>query len=86
MNQFRNQGVINPAPTVGNIVRAFKARCTHIINGVHDTPGHLLWQRNYYEHIIRNEDELNRIREYIVNNPARWAEDEDNPVNLNRRQ
>ena len=46
MNQFRNQGVINPAPTVGNIVRAFKARCTHMINGVHNTPGHPLWQRN----------------------------------------
>lgn len=38
-----------------------------------------LWQRNYYEHIIRNEDELNRIRKYIVNNPAQWAEDKENP-------
>ncbi len=41
-----------------------------------------LWQRNYYEHIIRNEDELIRIREYIINNPLQWAEDENNPVNI----
>ena len=37
------------------------------------------WQRNYYEHIIRHERELNRIREYIVHNPLRWALDEENP-------
>jgi REP element-mobilizing transposase RayT len=41
-----------------------------------------LWQRNYYEHVIRNEEEMNRIREYIINNPARWDDDEDNPVNV----
>ncbi len=34
------------------------------------------WQRNYYEHVIRDENDLNRIREYIVNNPAKWQEDE----------
>jgi hypothetical protein len=45
-----------------------------------------LWQRNYYERIIRNEDELNRVREYILNNPARRAEDENNPVNVNEPQ
>ena len=37
------------------------------------------WQRNYYEHIIRNEDELRQIREYIINNPLKWAEDRQNP-------
>jgi len=37
------------------------------------------WQRNYYEHIIRDEDELNRIREYIIYNPLRWGFDRDNP-------
>jgi hypothetical protein len=37
------------------------------------------------EHIIREDEELNRIREYIVNNPARWAEDEENPVNVKQR-
>jgi len=39
-----------------------------------------VWQRNYYEHIIRNEDELIRTSEYILNNPAHWAEDENNPA------
>jgi len=39
-----------------------------------------LWQRNYYEHIIRNEQELNRIREYIRSNPENWDIDPDNPM------
>jgi hypothetical protein len=41
-----------------------------------------LWQRNYYEHIIRNEAELNRVREYIQNNPLRWQLDRENPNRL----
>lgn len=41
---------------------------------------HFQWQRNYHEHIIRDESDLNRIREYIINNPLRWAEDENNPL------
>ena len=40
------------------------------------------WQRNFYERIIRNEDELNAIRIYIKENPLKWAEDEENPENL----
>jgi REP element-mobilizing transposase RayT len=39
-----------------------------------------LWQRNYYEHVIRGENELNRIREYIRNNPLQWAMDRENPM------
>jgi len=42
-------------------------------------PGRL-WQRNYYEHIIRDEESLNRIRRYILDNPARWAFDRENPA------
>jgi len=41
-----------------------------------------VWQRNYYEHIIRDENSLNLIRRYIVGNPAQWAEDENNPDRL----
>lgn len=41
-----------------------------------------LWQRNYYEHIIRDEKELNQIREYIVNNPMKWELDTENPQNI----
>ena len=39
-----------------------------------------LWQRNYYEHVIRSEESLNRIREYIVNNPIQWGVDRENPA------
>jgi REP element-mobilizing transposase RayT len=39
-----------------------------------------VWQRNYYEHIIRSEESLNRIREYILDNPARWEFDRENPL------
>ena len=45
------------------------------------TPGSKLWQRNYYDHIIRNEKELNKIREYTVNNPLKWELDKENPKN-----
>ena len=40
-----------------------------------------LWQRNYFERVIRNEREVNRIRHYIVNNPLLWDNDENNPKN-----
>jgi putative transposase len=40
------------------------------------------WQRNYYEHIIRSEEKLNQIRRYMRDNPAKWAEDPNNPENL----
>jgi len=83
INNNKKQGVMNHAPTtVGEIVRAFKARCTNAINHIRNTPGTPLWQRNYYEHIIRGEGEMNRIRKYIVDNPAKWAEDENNPANI----
>ena len=45
------------------------------------TAGVQLWQRGYYDHIIRNEEALTRIREYIVNNPLQWALDRENPAN-----
>ena len=43
-----------------------------------------LWHRNYWEHIIRNDDELNRIRNYIITNPVNWALDRDNPENYEK--
>jgi len=39
-----------------------------------------LWQRNYYEHIVRNDLGVYRIRQYIIANPARWPEDRENPT------
>jgi hypothetical protein len=59
----------------------FKSAVTKSINTLRDTPGRPVWQRNYFERIIRNENELLQIREYIQNNPLRWGLDEENPVN-----
>jgi REP element-mobilizing transposase RayT len=75
----QNQGAASSAPTLGDIVRTFKSKSTIYINRLLVRTGQRLWQRNYYEHIIRNEDELNRLREYIVNNPAQWGFDNENP-------
>lgn len=69
---------------LGRLIGAFKTIATKRINEIRAMPGVLLWQRNYYEHVIRNENDLHDIRHYIVNNPLRWMEDENNPVNLQR--
>jgi hypothetical protein len=53
------------------------------MNAARGTTGTAVWQRGYYEHIVRNEQELRAIREYILANPARWDEDENNPALIN---
>lgn len=75
------------APTLGDIVGTFKSLTTHeYINGVKNRrwkPFHKrLWQRNYYEHIIRHQEDLNQIRQYTKDNPQKWAEDQENPKKL----
>ena len=63
-----------------SIIRAYKGAVTHWCkNNGHNYFG---WQRNYYEHIVRNEDELNQIRKYIAENPLKWERDEENPINI----
>ena len=79
------RGGSRTAPTekrkpVGRLVGAFKTVSTKRINQMRGTPGAKLWQRNYYEHIIRNDIEWHRIREYIASNPARWESDRENPA------
>jgi len=59
-------------------VAGYKATTTKRINDLCGMPGMPFWQRNYYEHIIRNDADLDRVRLYIANNPRRWAEDEHN--------
>ena len=54
---------------MGNIVGAFKTVAASSINAHRGTTGQRVWQRNYFEHVIRDEDELGRVREYIHNNP-----------------
>jgi len=74
-------------PAVGNILGAWKSiLTTEYIHGVlqhHWEPfDRKLLQRDYWEHIIQNERELDAIREYIINNPANWDTDDQNPKNL----
>ncbi len=61
------------------IVRAFKSFSARQINALRRMPGAPVWQRNYYEHIVRNEAEWERIRRYIDQNLAQWEQDEENP-------
>jgi REP element-mobilizing transposase RayT len=70
-----------PAPAsrrhaLPEIVRALKTFSARRINEIRGTPGQPVWQRNYYEHVIRNEMDLEETREYIQNNPLKWLEDE----------
>ena len=69
-----------PGRSLGALIAGFKAAATSRINRLSGSPGAPVWQRNYYEHIIRNGEELARTREYIAGNPGRWAEDPENPL------
>ncbi|MBL0310487.1 MAG: hypothetical protein IPP77_12675 [Bacteroidetes bacterium] len=74
-NNGQPQGI---APTVGDIIGAYKSlvanACLEIFKSKNEMMGKL-WQRNYYEHIIRNEQSYQTISNYIINNPAKWSED-----------
>ncbi|MGB8214936.1 MAG: transposase, partial [Anaerolineales bacterium] len=77
-SQTRPDGAMKRQP-LSEIVRAFKSFSARRINVLRKTPGIPIWQRNYYEHIIRNEDEFYRIQSYIESNPVHWMEDTENP-------
>ena len=65
---------------LGTIVRSFKSAVTRRINVVRGSPGRTVWQRNYYEHVIRNADDLAEIRRYTADNPMKWDRDKENPA------
>ena len=81
-------------PTLGEIIRSFKARSTRLIRktggdmlnhnqgAMNCAPTGFGWQRNYYEHIIRDEKALHNIRRYIIENPLRWVDDEENAISI----
>jgi REP element-mobilizing transposase RayT len=80
---------LKPAPTdsprdkrhgLPEIIRAFKTFSSRQINKFRNMPGASVWQRNYYEHVIRRDESLAKIREYIETNPLRWALDKENPA------
>lgn len=81
-----SKGTMHRAPTfekygkptsnsIPTIIRSYKAVVTKKINIKRNTPQVPVWQRNYYEHIIHDEPELNRIRKYIIENPVKWEYD-----------
>lgn len=77
----------NPTPTLGQIIAYFKYESTKQINQYYVRAGIIppntikkIFQRNYYEHIIRNEDEYMRIKQYIRLNPQIWKRDRNNPI------
>ncbi len=71
------------------VVGRFKMLATKAINQIREIEGSF-WQRNYYEHIIRSEEDCQKIREYIINNPMQWELDENHPslvkIKKNNRQ
>ncbi len=84
------RGVPLQKPGIGEIVGAFKSLCVNawlkvIKDEKIDVVGKF-WQKNYYEHIIRNGDELERIQQYIVENPLKWDLDQENPSFIKAQQ
>ena len=65
--------------TLGPLIGAFKTISTKRFNEMRDAAGASFWQRNYYEHVIRDEKSLNKIREYIITHPQFWRSDKENP-------
>lgn len=62
-----------PPESLGAVLRSYKSTVTRRINGLRASPGEPVWQRNFYEHVIRDAAELDRIVAYIASNPRRWT-------------
>jgi REP element-mobilizing transposase RayT len=68
---------------LASIIRGFKATCKRNIDlKFKNLDFH--WQNNYYEHIIRDQDDYGRIKKYIATNPINWPKDENNPINIKK--
>jgi putative transposase len=72
------------AGSIPTIVRAYKSAVTYVVNAAENRRGSILWQKNYYEHVIRNDRELQNTGLYIVNNPLNWQLDRDNFQNIRK--
>ncbi len=71
-NRFQNQG----KNTLSSVIGSFKSICTKTINKI-QSEIFFAWQGCFYDRIIRTEEELNKVRNYIINNPLKWFEDEN---------
>lgn len=77
-----DESVRKPGPpprSLGAFIAGFKSAATRRINALRSTPGRPVWQRNYWERVVRNEREWDRFRRYIANNPSRWLQDKYHP-------
>ena len=72
--------------SIPTMIRSYKSAVSYRINLMRGTDGVPVWQSNYYEHIIRNETDLQNKTDYINANPLLWDEDDENPINKNRRE
>ncbi len=72
-------GLIRPPQSLGAIIGGFKAASTRRVNSLRQITGVPVWQRNYFEHIIRSDRSWERVRNYIEANPSRWTDDTENP-------
>ncbi|MEB3883672.1 transposase [Lyngbya sp. CCY1209] len=67
--------------SLSSFIGGFKSSVTKRIKEFSQQPSPPVWQRNYYESIVRNERHLNQIRQYIIDNPQKWDEDPEKPQN-----
>jgi REP element-mobilizing transposase RayT len=76
------QGMISnvKSGSLGAIIRSFKSAVTR--RAERELNSGNIWQRNYYEHIIRDQTDWERITAYITDNPLHWVDDQENPVNI----
>ncbi|NJL62684.1 MAG: transposase [Methylacidiphilales bacterium] len=77
INNIPDDREIQTRATLGKIVGYYKYKTTKLINEIDDALGSRVWQRNYYDRIIRNEQELFATRKYIINNPINWSKDKN---------
>jgi len=66
------------AHSIPTIVRAYKSAVTYAINALQNQRGAVLWQRNYYEHIVRDDKDYQAKRDYVLSNPMNWDQDDEN--------
>ncbi|MFH1459143.1 MAG: transposase [Candidatus Omnitrophota bacterium] len=84
INKLREEA--SPSPTISDIICYFKSKCTNeYLNHINQNDLNIsgkIWQRSFYDHVIRNKRSLNAIRNYIATNPENWENDIDNLINL----
>lgn len=79
-SQFNQKSISGPrSRSLGAIIGQFKSRSSRRVNMLRNLPGKSIWQRNYYDHIIRNDQDLYAIRKYILENPYKWEEEKEFP-------